>query len=718
MTKHSNKSAYPLKPLPIKKDYFVGTDSQDGNKTVNFEFEKVGNLLNELSGTPVISYVFKTSYDIPGDTLIEGNFLSEGNTTVIADITRLHVNKNDLSSHNFKTFYQYINTNKEDFLFKLKSASDPNHYVIFNITAITEFQDLFYFDVEVYKPSAVLTELVNFTNYFFEFDLKSDAADQDNEFRIVSGNLFIGGSGVDLSDYATKEAEINDKIDYLFTQTNLTVSEKELVIFSFRITQYGSFTTFTRKYVIPGLGKGIYNTLIDHYNSANLEIIYEDSVLNGAVPEDIESGLNNVIFDLGDITSEDYLDYINTESIAELPTGYDLTDDAKIYYFKWTDAGVTYMYFFNEEISAHSYQTYGVDGNFTFAAEELVLFYQSDVAIEPTPAPVHWADILEIPTEFSPAAHTHDISEVTGLQDELDGLQGNIETLSDDIDAELLLKADLVGGFVPSYQLPAFVDDVLEFDTLALFPASGESGKIYIAIDTKRQFRWSGSSYIQITNGLIGSTSDVPEGTNLYFTTARVLATVLAGLSSSSGTFTSSDTVLAAFGKIKYLIDNITTTYQAILTDVNFGAFIGARSAKSTPVDADYEILMDSADSNKAKKISWADKKATLLAYFDTKYQTVDTKQKTISGNVTLDDTYNGCIVKIKATANITVPGNLMTNFSATFDAWTGATGTFVEDAGTSANIVETTLILAPGKMATLYKDGATTDYKLKGETS
>lgn len=92
-----------------------------------------------------------------------------------------------------------------------------------------------------------------------------------------------------------------------------------------------------------------------------------------------------------------------------------------------------------------------------------------------------------------------------------------------DVAAALALKADLVDGFVPSSQLPSYVDDILEFADLASFPATGETGKIYVAISPKsKQYRWSGSTYIQITNGLIASTDDVPEGSNLYFTAERV----------------------------------------------------------------------------------------------------------------------------------------------------------------------------------------------------
>lgn len=47
-------------------------------------------------------------------------------------------------------------------------------------------------------------------------------------------------------------------------------------------------------------------------------------------------------------------------------------------------------------------------------------------------------------------------------------------------------------------------------------------------------------------------TTDVPEGTNLYHTTARVLAVALAGLSLVTGTaITAADTVLVAFGKLQ-----------------------------------------------------------------------------------------------------------------------------------------------------------------------
>ena len=55
------------------------------------------------------------------------------------------------------------------------------------------------------------------------------------------------------------------------------------------------------------------------------------------------------------------------------------------------------------------------------------------------------------------------------------------------------------GGLVPSTQLPSYVDDVLEFANLAALPATGETGKIYVALDTNKIYRWSGSAYIEVS---------------------------------------------------------------------------------------------------------------------------------------------------------------------------------------------------------------------------
>jgi hypothetical protein len=63
-------------------------------------------------------------------------------------------------------------------------------------------------------------------------------------------------------------------------------------------------------------------------------------------------------------------------------------------------------------------------------------------------------------------------------------------------------------GKVPSAQLPSFVDDVVEYANLSAFPVTGESGKIYIALDTNLTYRWGGTTYVEISPSLaLGETS-------------------------------------------------------------------------------------------------------------------------------------------------------------------------------------------------------------------
>jgi len=73
---------------------------------------------------------------------------------------------------------------------------------------------------------------------------------------------------------------------------------------------------------------------------------------------------------------------------------------------------------------------------------------------------------------------------------------------------EVLLKGIKVldtAGLIPAAILPSYVDDILEYANLAAFPATGETGKIYVALDTNKCYRWSGSTYVQITSGAVDS---------------------------------------------------------------------------------------------------------------------------------------------------------------------------------------------------------------------
>lgn len=93
-------------------------------------------------------------------------------------------------------------------------------------------------------------------------------------------------------------------------------------------------------------------------------------------------------------------------------------------------------------------------------------------------------------------------------------------------------------GLIPSSLLPSYVDDVIEAANLAALPATGETGKIYVALDSGKIYRWSGSAYIEISASP-GSSDAVSEGSvNLYFsaTRARQAISVSGSLSYDSAT--------------------------------------------------------------------------------------------------------------------------------------------------------------------------------------
>lgn len=92
----------------------------------------------------------------------------------------------------------------------------------------------------------------------------------------------------------------------------------------------------------------------------------------------------------------------------------------------------------------------------------------------------------------------------------------NKKYVDDVVQNEVVSKKGQVNGFaglddtgkVPSAQLPSYVDDVLEYATQSGFPSPGEEGKIYVAKDTNKTYRWSGSAYVEISASLaLGETS-------------------------------------------------------------------------------------------------------------------------------------------------------------------------------------------------------------------
>ena len=203
------------------------------------------------------------------------------------------------------------------------------------------------------------------------------------------------------------------------------------------------------------------------------------------------------------------------------------------------------------------------------------------------------------------ADQTYVDSEVSDLQSQLnlkptktyvDTQDENIVALVDQkadalaVTQALSNKADLVGGKVPASQLPASLDDVLEgtyinptvFHDIGGNPYTPESGKLYISVDTNKTYRWTSTIFAEVggfSSVVLGETSstayrgdrgkaaydhstsngnahnatttDIPEGTRLYFTEDKVRATPISNVALVNTPISASDNMQQALGKLQ-----------------------------------------------------------------------------------------------------------------------------------------------------------------------
>lgn len=187
------------------------------------------------------------------------------------------------------------------------------------------------------------------------------------------------------------------------------------------------------------------------------------------------------------------------------------------------------------------------------------------------------------------------------------------------------------GGKVPTAQLPSFVDDVLEYADQASLPVTGETGKIYVALDTNKTYRWSGSAYVEISQGLaLGETS----------------ATAYRG---DRGKTAYDHSQVTSGNPHNVTASDIGVEAGADVTDaVNIASSLNGAAAKTTPATTDVFGLLDSAASFALKKITFSNLRTTIASYYNSltatlTNKTINADNNTIS-NLEVDNLKSGVL--------------------------------------------------------------------------
>lgn len=145
-------------------------------------------------------------------------------------------------------------------------------------------------------------------------------------------------------------------------------------------------------------------------------------------------------------------------------------------------------------------------------------------------------------------------------KDKLDAISG---TNTGDETATSIVTKIGDGSKISATYLPSYVDDVLEVSTFSALPTIGESGKIYITLDTNHEYRWSGSTYVDLSISVSYATQAEAEAgleNTKVMTSLRVLQSIIYQIANYtfSSLTTTSKTIIGAINELKTSIASIT----------------------------------------------------------------------------------------------------------------------------------------------------------------
>lgn len=259
------------------------------------------------------------------------------------------------------------------------------------------------------------------------------------------------------------------------------------------------------------------------------------------------------------------------------------------------------------------------DGKISITSQNISIT-KSQVSDFPTSMPASdvsaWAKASSKPT--------YTASEVGALASTVTHLSGDIAT-SQKGTANGVATLD-ANGLVPSSQLPSFVDDVLEYSAKSSFPATGETGKIYVDTSKNLTYRWSGTAYVEISPSIaLGETSSTAyagdkgkanadaisalqtsvAGKQATLSAAQLNA-VNSGITSSKvSTYDGYATTIASKGTYSKPSTGIPKTDLASAVQTSLGKADTALQSLNLEGLTDWESVSDATVSNITYKVYW-----------------------------------------------------------------------------------------------------------------
>jgi hypothetical protein len=183
-----------------------------------------------------------------------------------------------------------------------------------------------------------------------------------------------------------------------------------------------------------------------------------------------------------------------------------------------------------------------------------------------------------------------------------------------------------------------------KLSTAGIFVASNTA----ITAATKTKITYDSKGLV--TAGDDATTDDIAEGSNLYHTNARVLATALAGLSITGSSISSSDTILQAFGKLQSQVNGVLG--GAIYKGVWNASTNSPSLASSTGTKGNYYVVNVAGSTNLDGTTDW--KVGDWAIFNGTTWDKVDNTDAVSSVNGSI-----GPISLTGTTNRITVTGNV-----------------------------------------------------------